>query len=346
MNTKPIILITGISGRIGTAVAKLFSSDFQIVGLDVRCPEEVTEQYPCLFTDLSAEKNVKDSLDELRQKFGSKIASCIHLAAYYNFTGGAWEKYQKITIDGTVNLLEALSSFDVDQFIFSSTMLVHATCGLNEKINEDYPLDPKWEYPLSKVKTEELIAKKKGKIKSVIFRIAGVYDDECSSIPISQQISRIFEKKLEGHLFPGNLRHGAAYLHMDDLMHALKRAVEKRKELRDQEVFVLGESQVLSYSRLQEVLGMLIHGKRWWTIRIPKWMAKMGAYFLAKLPSKKEAFIKPWMVDLADDNYILDTTRAQEILGWKPERKLKNCLPAMVEALKKDPEKWYKKHGL
>lgn len=339
---KPVVIVTGVSGRIGSAVSEIFSARYQVVGLDIIEPKKHNIDF--IFTDLSAKESVDAALQKVRQKYGNKIASVIHLAAYYNFKGGAWEKYEKITIGGTRNLLSAILSFQVDQFLFSSTMLVYAPCEVGEKIHEDSPLEPKWEYPLSKVKTEELIHELHGPISTVILRIAGVYDSNCHSIPISQQIIRMWDKKLESHFFPGNLTHGSSFLHMEDLVHAIHIIVEKRKELRSEEIFVLGEEEVMSYKQLQSEMGRLLFGKPWKTFRIPKFVAKIGAFFEDKF--LKESFIKPWMIDLADDHYDLDISKAEKELGWQPAHTLKNCLPRMVEQLKRDPEKWRKEQGL
>ena len=279
----------------------------------------------------------------MKEKYGKKIASVVHLAAYYTFKGGNWEKYEQITIGGTRNLLEALSNFEVEQFLFSSTLLVYAPVAVGEKIREDSLVDPKWEYPLSKVKTEELIQNRTLPASSVIVRIARVYDDGCHSIPLSQQMKRIYEKKLESHFFPGNLKHGASFLHMEDLVSAVKKIVEKRKNLPRDELFVLGEKTVLSYGELQEEMGRLLHGKKWATFAIPKMMAKIGAQLQRLIPGS-DVFIQPWMIDLADDHYDVDPKKAEEILGWEPVHKLKNCLPNMVEQLLKDPKKWLKEH--
>ncbi|WP_345327701.1 NAD-dependent epimerase/dehydratase family protein [Novipirellula rosea] len=113
------------------------------------------------------------------------MASVVHYAAYYNFSGDPSPKYDEVTVRGTERLLHALRDFEVDQFIFSSTMLVHAPCEPGERIDEDWPLVPKWDYPKSKVATEQVIFENRGAIKSVNFRIAGVYDDECHSIPLA-----------------------------------------------------------------------------------------------------------------------------------------------------------------
>ncbi len=341
---KPVLLITGVCGRLGAKAASLFSEKFQVVGLDVCTPENPIQGVEYLLTDISSLENVKDSLTEVRKKYGGQIVSVIHLAAYYNFEGGGWDKYEKITIGGTANLLEALEEFEVSQFVFSSTILVYAPCKLREKIDEDSPVDPKWEYPLSKIRTEELIHQKRGAMASVVLRIAGIYTDECNSVPISQHIIRIFEKKLESHFFPGNPHHGASFLHMDDMMQALKLLVEKRDALPKEELFVLGEPDLMSQADLQREIGILVHGKPWWTIRIPKWFAKLGVMLKGCLPFLKKSFIKTWMIDLADDHYDLDIKKAHEILGWQPVHSLRNTLPKMVEILKKHSTKWLQNH--
>lgn len=343
---KPLLLITGVCGRIGSAAAQMFANDFQVVGFDVVSPESPLADVEYLLVNISSPESVKSAFSQVREKYGDKIASFIHLAAYYNFTGGEWEKYEKITIEGTRNLLLALKDFQLEQFVFSSTMLVHAPCKLGEKLSETSRVDPKWDYPISKMKTEKIIEELRANASSVILRIAGIYDDDCNSIPLSQQILRIYRKELESHLFPGNLKHGASFLHMDDLMGALRAVVDKRSELGPQEIFVLGEPNVMAFGELQKELGLLIHGKAWWTLRIPKWFAKMGAVLKKSLHIGKKSFIQPWMIDLADDHYNLDIRKVKEVLGWEPAFDLKNCLPKFVSALKRDPQKWIEKHEI
>ncbi len=338
---KPIVLITGVSGRIGTKIAERLSPQYEIVGLDLIPLPESIPGVNYIKTDLSSDESMRLVFSKIKEQYGIQIASCVHLAAYYNFTGGKWEQYESITIGGTRRIIEQLQKFQLEQFIFSSTMLVYAPCGLNEKIDEKWPIDPKWEYPLSKVKTEELLKEKHGGSSLLLLRIAGVYDDFCHSIPISNQIERIYDKKFESHFYPGHLSHGSAFIHMEDLVALLALAVERRKELPKEEVLVVGEEVTMSYREMQEALGQLIHNKPWVTIRIPKWIAKCGAYVMGK-----KSFIRPWMIDLADDHYALNTERARLLLGWRPKHSLAESLPFMITALKKDPPSWFKAHGL
>jgi nucleoside-diphosphate-sugar epimerase len=152
---------------------------------------------------------------------------------------------------GTKRLLHGLRDFEVEQFLFASTMLVHRPCRPGERIDEDGPLDPKWDYPKSKVAAEQLILRERGNVPVVLLRIGGVYDDRCHSIPLAQQIGRIYEKRFIGHILPGDITHGVAFVHMEDMVEALMLAVEHRKELPEVTTLLIGNgkhSVTMSYN--------------------------------------------------------------------------------------------------
>lgn len=344
MAEKELILITGANGRIGFKTAERFCRNYRIVGFDLTLAGELPD-VEFMIVDIGSDESVKEGVRKVKEQFGGRIASVVHLAAYYNFSGGGWGSYERITVQGTQRLLRALQSCQVDQFIFSSTMLVHAPCKVGEKINEDWPLLPKWNYPKSKVLTEEIIKKERGNIHSVNLRIAGVYDDMCHSIPISNQIQRIYENQLEGHLFPGDITHGATFVHMDDVINALWLAVQKRKELPQELTLLIGEPKTLSYDELQREISQLLTGKEWKTYVVPKWFAKMGAWVQDHIPGQS-SFIKPWMIAIADDHYEMDISRAKKFLGWQPKHSIKDSLPVMLSALKRDPRAWYDENKL
>jgi nucleoside-diphosphate-sugar epimerase len=130
------------------------------------------------------------------------------------------------------------------------------------KINEDSPLDPPWAYPRSKAETEELVRERRGRIKGVIMRFAGVYDEDCRARFIAQQIARIFERLPTAYLFTGDITHGQPYLHRDDLVDAVVGAVDRRAELPDETTLLIGEEETPSYKEMQQRLGELIHGER------------------------------------------------------------------------------------
>jgi nucleoside-diphosphate-sugar epimerase len=341
-----VILITGCSGRVGTSVIRRFEGKYRIVGFDMVPPKLQYENTEYVQVDLSSDESVKKGLDRIKEKYGNHLVAVIHLAAYYSFSGERPELYQKITVQGTGRILKGIKEFTVEQFLFSSTQLIYAPCEVGQKINENSPVLPKWDYPKSKVETEKLIHEAHGDISTVIFQIAGCYDDLCNSIPISHQIQRIFEHHLDRYFFPGDLTHGAPFLHLNDLAEAIWLAVEKRKQLPQEFTAIIGEDRTMSYDELQRSISQLVDGRPLTTYRIPKWFAKLGAWILDRSPIMKEAFIQPWMIDIADDHYQLDITRAKEFLGWRPKNFVGSSLPKMIKALKADPLGWYQVNDL
>jgi nucleoside-diphosphate-sugar epimerase len=340
---QTIIIVTGSRGFIGQAVCKAFVSDgFTVVGFDrpgALEPQPGVTDIPC---DVTSEQSVAEAVSRVLRDFGEPLASVIHLAAYYDFSGEPSPLYEQVTVQGTARLLRLLKTARPEQFVFSSTMLVHAPCETGQHINEDWPVDPKWDYPQSKVQTEQLIRAEHGQIPVVLLRIAGVYTDHCQSVPLAHQMQRIYERRLTSKVFPGNTSTGQSFVHLDDVVEAFRATVDRRATLPREAVILIGEPDSLSYDDLQRAFAAHIHGEADWdTTQIPKAVAKAGAWIQDQIPGVEEPFIKPWMIDLADDHYALDISRARQLLGWSPRHSLRETLPRMVTALKTDPESFY-----
>lgn len=340
---KPSILITGASGLIGTKLIDAFSPRYQIIGLDIDCHRDQNEKAKWVKCDLTDDESVSAALSKARQMCAGHFASVIHLAAYYDFSGEPNPMYEELTVEGTRRLLRSLSDLEVEQFVFSSSLLVMEPVPKGEKLDEFSPTRAEWDYPDSKLMAEDVIDHEKGDIPVVILRIAGVYDENCHSVPIAEQISRIHQKKLEGYLFPGDPSHGQSFVHLADLIDCFVKTVQCRHDLGEKEIFLIGEPDILSYEDLQERLGKLIHGEEWPTIPIPKLAAKAGAWVRQKVPGQ-ESFIKPWMIDLADDHCPVAIDHAFQKLGWKPRHRLADTIEEMVGRLYSDPKAWYEKN--
>jgi nucleoside-diphosphate-sugar epimerase len=342
---KPVVLITGSEGLIGQALARAWSGKYHVAGLDVarQAGSDTADFYEC---DLTKDVSVRSGLAELRRKAGDRIASVVHLAAYYDFSGAPSPLYRTLTIEGTRRLLGELQAFETEQFVFSSTHILMKPSEEGEPVTEASPVEPTWAYPKSKLETEQLIQREHGKIPAVILRIAGVYNEDCHTVPIAQQIYRIATRELESYFFPGDPDSGQAYVHLDDLVDCITRVVERRHELGRYEVFLVAEPDKMSYSELQEQLGELIHRQEWPAIRLPKSIAKAGAWIQEKIEGEEETFIQPWMIDRADDDYPVSIEHAREKLGWHPRNRLRDTLPRMIGRLKEDPERWLKVNKL
>ncbi len=341
--SQEVILVTGSSGLIGTALIKKLAGDYRIVGLDNAGYPYPPPEAECVSFDITSADSIRAAMERVRYAYGNKIASVVHLAAYYDFSGQPSDLYEKITVQGTKNLLQVLQDFEVGQFVFSSTNLIYKSTSPGQKISEGSPLAATWDYPQSKVATEKVIRENRGSIKAVLLRIAGVYDDETHSIPLAHQMQRIYEKKLTSHFYSGSTAHGNVFLHLDDLGDALMKTIERRAALPDEVAINIGEPTTPSYEDLQVEIGCLLHGQNWLTVEVPEPLAKAGAYGMNLVG---DAFIKPWMIDRADDHYELDISRARDLLGWEARHRLLDRLPVMAENLKKDPARWYTENKL
>lgn len=340
------IIVTGDTGFIGRAVVRRLAPRFPVVGFNRRGETHDVPNVEVEAVDVTSDDAVVDGLRAVRERHGSRIASVIHLAAYYDFSGEPSPKYEQVTVRGTERLLRALDGFEVGQFVFSSTMLVHAPAEPGKEISAEDELGPTWTYPRSKLETERVVREMRGPIPAVLLRISGVYDEGCNSVPLAHQIQRIAERQLTSRLYPGDTERGQAFMHLDDLIDAIERVVDRRSELPPELAIVLGEPEVMSYAELQDALGRLIHGEEQWvTVEVPKLLAKAGAWIQGVAPVE-DPFIKPWMVDRSDDHYDLDIQRAQRLLGWKPRHTLRQALPAMVARLKQDPDAFYGQNAL
>ncbi|MCA9108530.1 MAG: NAD(P)-dependent oxidoreductase [Planctomycetaceae bacterium] len=346
---KKMVIVTGASGLIGTHVCEILKDDYALVGLDLNSPDDSKMPVHHIDTDLTDDQSVQNALNTVKIKHGVKVASVIHLAAYYDFSGNPSPLYHDLTVEGTRRLLQSLDhhGFEVDQFVFSSSLLVMKPNEEGRSLSELSATDAEWAYPQSKLQAEEVIRNEHGKMPYVILRIAGVYDERCHSLPISQQIARIYERQLESHVFPGNTSHGQALVHLDDLANCFQKVVEHRKRLGGQDVFLIAEPDVMSYGELQDRIGELIHGTEWRTVRVPKVVAKAGAYIQEKLADEDDQpFIKPWMIDLADAHYAANIAHARVKLDWQPQHRLRDTLPEMIQFLKQDSAAFYKENGL
>ncbi len=342
-----IVLVTGSNGRIGTEVMRELRKTYtNVVGFDQKAPADPPEGCTRIAVDISSDESMAEGLKVLLAHHGSRVAAVIHLAAFYSFSGKPDPRYDSVTVNGTRRLLQGLrANFEVQQFLFSSTMLVHKPGEPGIFFDEDWPIGPTWAYPESKVRTEAMIREERGDVPTVMLRFAGVYDDGCHSPPLAHQIQRIYERQLESRLYAGSPSHGTSYVHMDDVVDAIVRAVEKRATLPAETVLLIGEPEALSYDELQHSFMRQIHDESYEEFNVPGPIAKVGAWVQDKI-LHQDPFIKPWMIDRANDHYALDISRAREVLGWVPQHTLRKAIPKMVAALKADDVAFYRDNGL
>jgi nucleoside-diphosphate-sugar epimerase len=344
---KPIVLITGAAGNIGRSLAQTLGDAYTVIGLD-RAGKKAG--FPLIAIDFTDQASVDAAINEFRRTHGERIASVIHLAAYFDFSGDDNPLYESVNVEGTRRLLRALQPLDVEQFVFSGTMLVHAAGKVGEPITEQQPMAPGWAYPKSKAAAEEIIRAEHGRIPVVLLRLAGLYDQLTSVPTLAHQIARLHARDFQSYFYAGPTDVGQAMLHREDMLDAFRRTVDRRAQLPNEIAILVGEPRTIGYGALQDELGYLLHGSEDWpTLRLPSLAAAAAAWAQNRLEpvipdaldNGKQPFVKPFMMRLADDHYEIDISRARQLLGWEPRHWIKDELPAMVKALKADPRAWY-----
>ena len=342
---RDVVIVTGSSGYIGSAIVESLAADYRVLGFDRETAPHPPKEAECICIDLTDQDSLEAAFERVRTAHGNRIASIIHLAAYFDLTGEPNPAYDAVTLGGTRKLLQCLRGFELEQFVFVSTMLVHAPTRPGEPIDETSPIDPKLPYRESKALTERMLETEAGDIPVVVLRPAGIYDDGGHSTFLAQQIARIYERRFIAHFYPGDLSTGQPWLHLEDLVQAVERVIDHRSDLPAHTTLLLGEAEVLGYGELQRLLGRLIHDEEWSTVSIPQALARAGTW-AQEAVFDEDVFQKPWMVDIANDHYEVDTGLAHELIGWTPSHTLKETLPAIVDRLKKDPFIWYEENGL
>lgn len=78
---KPIVLITGAEGRIGSVIAAALGDVYTVVGFERQC-----QGADCISVDITSDEALAKGGSELRARYGNRIASVIHLAALYDFS--------------------------------------------------------------------------------------------------------------------------------------------------------------------------------------------------------------------------------------------------------------------
>ncbi|MBM3195365.1 MAG: NAD(P)-dependent oxidoreductase [Chlamydiae bacterium] len=339
---KRLVLITGAGGRIGKAIIKRIADQYKVIGFDRSSAVFFSEDEEIIPLDVSNRESMISTFHNIKIKHGNKIHCVIHLAAFYSFEdNSSFKKYQKITVEGTRLLLQLLQSFEVDQFMFSSTMLVHKETPVGKKIKEEDPLCPYWNYPKSKIITESVIQEERGSIKQVtIIRMSGIYDDMFHSIPLSTQLQRVMEKQLLAFFYPGKRTHGNPFLHMDDLVSLIVLAMEKAHSLPDFVTLLATEDKSFSYIELHQRMSKALFGYKFPLIWVPKFAAKIGSFFL------RNSFIKPFMIDIADLHYDCDCSKAKNLLGWRPQNSLDKKLEQLIAWAKNNLKDYYRENNL
>lgn len=147
------IVVTGSSGRIGSAICRWLSPDHQLIGIDRR---------PGAFT------NVVHSLDSTHrgpiQRALDGAQACIHCAALHAPQVGHHPEalFQRVNVDASLLLQREAQAAGVSRFVFTSTTALYGHASDHPQravwVDEDLTPQPRTIYHRSKLDAELALA--------------------------------------------------------------------------------------------------------------------------------------------------------------------------------------------
>lgn len=165
------ILLTGSSGRIGSAIGCLIAPKGSLTGLDI---------VPGEFTTVLGSIGDRKLVDQLVAKADVVIHTAALLTPHLDSQDEA--AFTEINVIGTANLLESALAHSIKRFVFTSTTSVYG-CTRRPKtqavwVTEELPPFPEDIYDTSKLAAEALCeAASKNGLPSVVIRMSRCFPE-------------------------------------------------------------------------------------------------------------------------------------------------------------------------
>ena len=147
-----LIAVTGVSGRVGRAVAaELLARGHRVMGLDLVAPAHPLPGVEYLLGDLA-------DLPASDARLG-QVEAVAHLGAYMSWDPADAEKIVHANSTATIRLLRALEGSATRRFVLASTGEVYPeNAPQYQPLDESHPRRPTTWYGLSKVLAEDSVA--------------------------------------------------------------------------------------------------------------------------------------------------------------------------------------------
>ena len=309
-----MILVTGATGFVGSSIVEqLWTS-----GHDVRaCSRQRSDSFPSavdLITsgDLSENNDWRHALQD--------VDVVIHLAARVHVmsesAGNPLAKFREVNAFATLNLARQAAEAGVKRFIFISSIKVNGELTEGEPFKPSDKFVPTDPYGLSKYEAEQglLALAKETSMEVVVIRPPLVYGPG-----VKANFASMMEWVNKGVPLPlGAIHNQRSLVALDNLVNFIIHCIDHPKATN--EVFLISDGEDVSTTELLHKVAK-VFGKRAFLLPVPvSWMV-----FAAKLVGKAD------VANRLFGSLQVDSSKARELLGWKP-------VITMDEQLKKTAE--------
>lgn len=215
MSSKKRVLVTGLSGFVGSHLARLFDTgyrdDYQLVGVSVKHDLKDIRSVECLVN--------------------STVPDCVIHLAGQTFVPRSFEdplETYNINFKGTFNLLSALKKSGFNgRFLYVSSGDVYGLVSESDlPVSESHPVDPRNPYAVSKL-SAELLCRQWNTCEDLEVLIArpfnhtGPGQDSRFVLPgVARQLARIVCGRQDTEIMVGDIGVSRDFLHVADVIDA------------------------------------------------------------------------------------------------------------------------------
>ena len=351
-NEKPVVVVTGISGNLGSRLMPMLGS-FSVIGVDVTSPQT---DLPLKFErlDLGEESSTRALYEILRD---SRPAAVVHLAFVIDPVRSGvleTERMWQINVAGTARVMEAITEANrtaesvIRQFIFPSSVSVYGS-QLAAPATEQSPMAAHTlAYAIHKKQCDEVVQQRSPALRGCsvyilrphIFAGATVENYLLGAFrgTPNGKSARAEKMRSEGKRLPCMLPRGEEYLenkiqfvHVDDMSRLIAHILRRDPEPQRLTVLnVAGPGEPLTFGRCIQMAQAKL-------VRVPgRWaMRKVLEY----LWYRQISAIPPEAVPYMTGEYIMDTSRLQNFLGAEYQDVMRYTIEdAFADSFKASPD--------
>lgn len=316
------VVVVGATGNVGTSVVEKLAAEpavDAIVGVARRLPDWEAPKTEWATADVAQ--------DDLVPLFGGADA-VVHLSWLFQPTHDPLATWQSNVV-GSIRVFRAAADAKVAALVYASSV------GAYSPGPKDRPVDESWP-------THSLPTAAYGREKAYVERVLDSFVHEQPAMRVARlRPGFIFERTsasqqrrlFAGPLVPGRLVRPGLIPLVPDLPGLCFQALHTSDAAEAYRLAVLGDASgpfniaappVIDSRRLAELLGARVVGLPAGPVRA----AVAAAWHLRLVPAD------PALLDLVLGLPVMDTSRAEEVLGWKPEHSATDAIGEFLAGLR------------
>lgn len=298
------VLLTGGTGYFGSCLRRQFTAKgIEYLNFDVVREPEDEARGLFFHGDLSVPEDVQRCFATC----GPFDAVC-HVAAQLAHDVKSKDYLWRSNVDGTRNLAEAAVAGGVKKFVFTSTNCLWGK-PLNRPVREDDPVCPVELYGVSKLEDERILNALRDRMDVIIFRSPTIMGAGRVGL-----MSILFDFILENRRIPvvGAGKKPYQFIFADDYADAILRAFDYEGS----DTFHIGSDEPVS---LETSYRYVIEkaGSKARCYHLPEWLVVPIMKLMYKL---RLSPLGPYQYNMIAEEFVFDTTRIKQKLGWYPTR--------------------------